>query len=727
MQVAASTDPGDPSPAPRRRLGDYEVIRPIGRGGIAVVYLARQLSLERRVALKELNSFHGGSPDMAERFVRESRIAGSLSHPNVATVFEYFEHERVRYIAMEYMQRGSLRPYVGRLSFAQFVGVMEGVLAGLTHAETLGIVHRDLKPENLLVTDEGRVKITDFGIAKARETGGSGSFVTTTGTTVGTPAYMAPEQAMAQEIGPWTDLYSVGVMAWEHMVGHPPFQHGEAPMVVLMRHINEPIPLAIEARPNTDPDVSDWIGQLLIKDPGARTRSPAAAWDRLEEIVIRRLGPRWRRDARLPTATQILDTPKPLTPAPFESQRAPAVEPRAKAYVTFENAPRSPTAASAMTPTPQDVPYPDTLPPRDGPAPPTPPTPASSLEPPASAGSEGSDQGAQQSESAPQSAVDEHVAPGRREASARRRAVGLTALAAAAAATAFIGTSITRSSPGSDPKPRPVQSGPLEISLPANWARRLTTSLPGLTLADELVAGPETASGRLLAMGTARSSDPTLLPSALLASLSPRAAKGQVVRLGASVFYRYRNVTPSGAGRPETVYALPTTDGTVIAVCASSEPSSTFTGMCEHVIASLRLTSGHVIRLGPRHAYGAALGRTITKLNTATHAAGAELARARSAAGQAKAAKQLAAAYGQAAASLRRVDPGPAAATDGASLTRALIAAGDGYERLAKAAAAGDKPGYEKARHSIARAGDALEHSLTRLAKFGYEVRTGRS
>ena len=197
----------------------FEIDRQIGRGGMATVYLARQSTLNRDVALKELSRFHASAPEMVERFLRESRVAGSLNHPNIVTVYEYFEQDGVPYIAMEYVTGGSLRPYVGRLTLAQVAGVMEGILAGLAHAQEYGIVHRDLKPENLMVTGDGRVKIADFGIAKATQNVGFGSFLTLTGTTIGTPMYMAPEQALGHQVGFWTDLYSVGVMAWEHLVG----------------------------------------------------------------------------------------------------------------------------------------------------------------------------------------------------------------------------------------------------------------------------------------------------------------------------------------------------------------------------------------------------------------------------------------------------------------------------------------------------------------------------
>ena len=339
-----------------RRVGRYQIIRQIGRGGMAIVYLARQETLERDVALKELSSFHASAPEMAQRFLQESRLAGSLNHPNIVTVLEYFEDDGVPYIAMEYVRRGSLRPYVSRLSTAQFVGVMEGVLAGLAHAETHGIVHRDLKPENIMVTADGRVKITDFGIAKATAAAGTGVFLTAAGTTVGTPTYMAPEQAMGRDIGIWTDLYSVGVMAWEHVVGRVPFHDSEVPMVILTRQLNEEIPAAVSVNPDADPDLSDWIDKLLVKDPVKRAQSPALVWDDLEEIIINRLGPRWRREARLPSPSQVFDTPHPLTPAPFESSQvrtpepapAPEPEPPELSDTPVQTPPETPPAEPAI-------------------------------------------------------------------------------------------------------------------------------------------------------------------------------------------------------------------------------------------------------------------------------------------------------------------------------------------------------------------------------------------
>src|SRR3954454_20367675 len=309
-----------------KTVGRYEILRDVGRGGMAIVYLARQTDLDRFVALKELGAFHASDPSFAQRFLRESRVAGSLSHPNIVTVHDYFEHDGTTYIAMEYIERGSpwpsARPPVGRMTMAQIGGVLEGLLAGLTHAETHDIVHRDLKPENLMVTADGRVKIADFGIAKATTKMQTGAFLTATGTTVGTPTYMAPEQAMAQDIGPWTDLYSVGCMAFELFTGNVPFHDSDAPMAILLRHVNEPIAPVKSIDPNVDENISDWIEHMLVKDPTQRTQSAADAWDDFEEIIIGLLGPRWRRSARLGDAAGAGDTPNPLTPAPFQGTTA---------------------------------------------------------------------------------------------------------------------------------------------------------------------------------------------------------------------------------------------------------------------------------------------------------------------------------------------------------------------------------------------------------------------
>jgi serine/threonine protein kinase len=375
-----------------KTVGRYEILRELGRGGMATVHLARQRDLDRLVALKELGAFHAADPSFAQRFVRESRVAGSLSHPNIVTVHDYFEHDGTPYIAMEYVEGGSLRPWVGRMTLAQRSGVFEGILAALTVAESQGIVHRDLKPENVMVSSHGLVKIADFGIAKATTNLQTGGFQTATGVTIGTPNYMAPEQAMGQQVGPWTDLYSLGCMAFELFVGRVPFHDTDAPMAILMRHINDQIPPVRAIDPSIDPEISDWIQGLLSKDPAARTGSAAAAWDAYEEIADRLLPRRWHRESRLtgkPGDAPVVAPPPPFTPPPADLPS----EPMADEFETYEERtsglreefpselaaapPAEPPAAAAPPPAPPVVPPPpEPEPSEEAPAAPPPPPPA---------------------------------------------------------------------------------------------------------------------------------------------------------------------------------------------------------------------------------------------------------------------------------------------------------------------------------------------------------------
>jgi tRNA A-37 threonylcarbamoyl transferase component Bud32 len=321
----------DHSPAAARVVGRYEIVRQLGRGGMATVHLARQPDLERVVALKELDRF--GTADeqvFASRFLREARLAGSLSHPNIVTVYEYFEHDARPFIAMEYVEGGSLRDHLGALSLAQVVGVLEGLLASLTHAERHVIVHRDIKPENILVTEDGRVKITDFGIAKAYNAVVGASLLTATGTTVGTPVYMAPEQATGAPISNATDLYSVGVLAYEMLVGQVPFDSDEGQLAIVWQHVHEPVPDPRTLRPELDPRLCGWLGQLLEKDPSARPASAAVALEALEEIVLDLLGGRWRRQAPLVASRVEPERLRPLTPARVDA----AVQPSGDAQAT---------------------------------------------------------------------------------------------------------------------------------------------------------------------------------------------------------------------------------------------------------------------------------------------------------------------------------------------------------------------------------------------------------
>ncbi len=335
-------------PVARTVVDRYEIREEIGRGGTATVYLACQTDLRRLVALKELSAFSAADPAFARRFVRESQVSASLSHPALVTVHDYFEADGSPFIAMEYLPNGSLRSRIGELSLGRIAGVLEAMLGGLAHAHAHEVVHRDLKPENVLVTAEGGVKIADFGIAKALDS--LETALTVTGTTIGTPAYMAPEQAMAGDIGPWTDLYSVGVMAFEMVAGKPPFGDAE-PVAILLRHVKETPPALTQVAPGTTQAVSDWVARLLEKAPEDRPGSAREAWEALEEIVLDTLGPRWRRTAALPPpgATQPQSAGAPTPPTrrmTTGAMIAPTEDPRLAVTVPPRRAVAAPAAAA---------------------------------------------------------------------------------------------------------------------------------------------------------------------------------------------------------------------------------------------------------------------------------------------------------------------------------------------------------------------------------------------
>ena len=288
------------TPDQPRVVGRYEIVRQLGRGGMATVHLARQRALDREVALKELHPAHAADAAFARRFLQESQIAGALNHPSVVSVIEYFEHDGAPFIAMEYLERGSLRPLVGRLTLAHVAGVLEGVLGGLAEAAAQGIVHRDLKPENVLLTADGHAKVADFGIAKALGQLQMTELRTATGAIVGTPAYMAPEQVMGAAVTPATDLYATGMIAYELLTGRHPYEGVDAPMALMLRNANDEPPPLGRVREDLPPGIVAWVHAMLAKDPAARPASAADAWDWLEGEVADELGPRWRRAAALP-------------------------------------------------------------------------------------------------------------------------------------------------------------------------------------------------------------------------------------------------------------------------------------------------------------------------------------------------------------------------------------------------------------------------------------------
>jgi serine/threonine protein kinase len=267
-------------------FGDYELLREVARGGMGVVYRARQVTLDRIVALKMILAGRLAGADDLERFKTEASAAARLSHPNIVTVHEVGEAAGQPFYSMEFVEGQTLShklaggPLPGRLA-ARYV---RQVARAVHYAHRHGILHRDLKPSNIIITPEEEPKITDFGLAKRLGPGESGR--TRTGAVMGTPSYMAPEQAAGKvkELGPATDIYGLGAVLYECLTGRPPF-HAETPVdTVLQVMENDPVPPRL-LNPNVDPDLETICLKCLEKEPRCRYASAEELADDLDRYL----------------------------------------------------------------------------------------------------------------------------------------------------------------------------------------------------------------------------------------------------------------------------------------------------------------------------------------------------------------------------------------------------------------------------------------------------------
>ena len=254
-------------------VSHYRILDKLGEGGMGIVYKAQDTRLERLVALKFLPAGVASEPLAKQRFVNEAKAASALNHPNVAIVYDVGESESHSFIAMELVEGESLKSTLrkGQLTIAQIQALGLQIAQGLYAAHNRGIVHRDIKPDNILLTHDGRIKIMDFGIAKL----GTNSHLTQTGTTLGTLAYMSPEQVLGEEVDHRADLWSLGVVLYEMLARQLPFRRDREAAVLYEILNREPAPVEVH-RPDAPPALRAMVLQLLQKDPARR---PASATD----------------------------------------------------------------------------------------------------------------------------------------------------------------------------------------------------------------------------------------------------------------------------------------------------------------------------------------------------------------------------------------------------------------------------------------------------------------
>ena len=242
---------------------------------MSTVFRAHDRQLERRVAIKILHEHYADDPEYLERFRREARAVAKLSHPNIVTVIDRGDDGGRQYIVFEHVEGENLKELVvrsGRLPVRRALELALDVADGLAFAHDHGLVHRDVKPQNVLLSREGEVKVTDFGIARSLHVEHG---VTQTGTVLGTGEYLAPEQASGKQVSPATDVYSLGVVLWELLAGDVPFV-GENFVAVALRHVNEPPPSLRERRPDVTPRLEAAVERALAKDPARRFPSMTA-------------------------------------------------------------------------------------------------------------------------------------------------------------------------------------------------------------------------------------------------------------------------------------------------------------------------------------------------------------------------------------------------------------------------------------------------------------------
>lgn len=246
---------------------DYEVLEELGRGGMAMVYLARERALDRLVAVKVLPSGPGDDPELVERFQREAKLSAALEHPHIVPIYRVGRSGRVSYFVMQYVRGASLAERLrqeGRLEPKEVGRLLRQVADALHHAHRSGVIHRDIKPDNVMQDQTGRWVVMDFGIAKSLGT----SDLTREGGSLGTPRYMSPEQARAEDLDGRSDFYALGAVAYHALAGRPPFDGDEA-LAILHQHLHDPVPEPIlESAPERE--VYSLVRGLLAKEPAAR-------------------------------------------------------------------------------------------------------------------------------------------------------------------------------------------------------------------------------------------------------------------------------------------------------------------------------------------------------------------------------------------------------------------------------------------------------------------------
>src|SRR5436190_8158537 len=251
-----------------KQFGHYQIVAPLGEGGMAAVYKAYQPSMERYVAIKVLPRHMASSAEFVARFEREAKLLAQLQHPHILSVFDYGEAEGYTYIVMPLVASGTLADLMKkqRLSLSEIRRIISQVGDALAYAHALGMIHRDIKPSNVLLDERGNCLLTDFGLARMTE---ASAKITSSGAIMGTPAYMAPEQGQGTSVDQRSDLYALGIILYELVTGRVPYT-AETPIAIVFKHISDPLPSARKLNPNLSEEMERVLFKALAKNPDDR-------------------------------------------------------------------------------------------------------------------------------------------------------------------------------------------------------------------------------------------------------------------------------------------------------------------------------------------------------------------------------------------------------------------------------------------------------------------------
>jgi hypothetical protein len=666
-------------------VAGYRVDSVLGEGGMAVVYRATQLSLNRIVALKLLAPELGEDPAFRERFRREGQLQASLDHLHIVPVYEAGPSEHGLFLAMRLVVGSTLKELIlaGELEPRRSLRLLAQAAQALDAAHEAGLIHRDVKPQNILIGGGDHVYLADFGLIKAPDE----DRLTGTGQFMGTIDYVAPEQIQGEAATAASDCYSLTAVLFECLTNEVPFPR-PSEVATLHAQVTAPPPRVTERRPDLPAALDDVIAAGMAKDPTQRPTSGAE----LLRAASRAFATGGPRAASPPAPSPSLQDTR-LSPAPTE---VPVPSDATRGYAVHSAATGSDAAAGAADPTVLARTPGDAAPAAADPA----------------LGAGRSDQAA--------------AIPAARE---RGRGLGapaiglLAVLAVAAAAAGFL---LGHGGASSNPTKLPnfASVGHLQLRYPADWQVNAgAITVPGLGFSDPVaITEPGQTSG-IVAGEVPAAGGPTLLTPAFRSQIQGGPPTPQPVLLGDLQAYRFSGLTVRGLPGTLTVYAVPTSSGVATLAChqASGAPAG-FADQCARVAATLALVGASAYPLGPSARYATLLSGTFARLRTAVTKPESDLRAASTPTAQATAAAQLARAYANAAVPLAAASLSPQSHDANAAIVAALHQIDTAYSAAAGAARSHSSAAYARATGNVSRAFGALGVAFKSLAQLGYRL-----